>query len=104
MFINFKKFFGKAEQPEKCKNEAKNDDWFNVGTSFKELLDGLTIDEIALKYSFLLRAEIKDVVLGRLPNGRLVWHSGEWVNGRITMQEISNIDIIHMTTGELMII
>jgi len=65
--------------------DDSSEDLSNYG--IKELRDGLTIDIIKskLKTDWILRAEIKDVILG-LNNSGLVWYDGtfeggEWWNG-----------------------
>ena len=46
----------------------------------KELRDGLTIEEIKTKYSWLLKARMKDAVIGE-SQGYLVWYNGTWKGG-----------------------
>jgi len=46
----------------------------------RELRDGLTIEKIEKKYSWLLRARMKDAVIGE-SRGRLVWYNGIWEKG-----------------------
>jgi len=43
-------------------------------------VDGLTIENVRLKYSWLLNAKVKDVVIGEDDYG-LVWYSGDWFCG-----------------------
>ena len=45
------------------------------------LVDGLTFDDLNLKYSWILEAEISDAIIGQDDNG-LVWYSGIWEFGR----------------------
>jgi hypothetical protein len=55
----------------------------NVDTNkFKiKLVDGLFLQEVEEKYSWLLQAEVSNVVVGKNENG-LVWYSGVWRCGR----------------------
>lgn len=45
------------------------------------LVDGLTIERIIDKYSWILEAEIEDAIIGEDPNG-IVWYKGTWECGR----------------------
>jgi hypothetical protein len=44
------------------------------------LLDGLTLDDLMAKYSWIFNAKTKNAILGESGNN-LVWYSGEWING-----------------------
>ena len=46
----------------------------------KELKDGLTLDKIKSDYSWVLKAVIKDAVLGE-QDGHLLWYKGIWKDG-----------------------
>lgn len=51
-------------------------------TKYKyQLVDGIALDTISNKYSWLLEAEISDAVIGEDSNG-LVWYKGRWNCGR----------------------
>ena len=45
------------------------------------LIDGLTIEELSLDYSWILEAEIEDAIIGKDKNG-IVWYKGIWECGR----------------------
>ncbi len=45
------------------------------------LVDGLTIEELILKYSWILEAEIEDAIIGQNSDG-IVWYKGIWECGR----------------------
>jgi hypothetical protein len=51
-------------------------------TYFKEFKDGLTLDIIKDKFSWLLEedVELKDAILGYKDN-KLIWYSGDWFDG-----------------------
>lgn len=44
------------------------------------LTDGLTIEMLKSKYNWILKASIKNAVIGLNEFG-LVWYSGNWING-----------------------
>lgn len=44
------------------------------------LLDGLTLDDLKAKYSWIFNAKIKNAILGEV-NNTLVWYMGEWIDG-----------------------
>ena len=46
-----------------------------------KLVDGLTLDEITIKYQWILEAEIRNAIIGKDTNG-IVWYSGIWDTGR----------------------
>lgn len=46
-----------------------------------KLMDGLTINDILIKYSWILDAEISKAIIGQDKNG-LVWYKGRWETGR----------------------
>lgn len=46
----------------------------------KELQDGLTVEELKSKFPWILKAKIKDAVIGEF-NGNLVWYDGTWKGG-----------------------
>ena len=46
----------------------------------KELRDGLTIEIIESKFPWVLKAKIKDAVLGQSQR-KILWYSGTWLNG-----------------------
>lgn len=45
-----------------------------------KMVGGMSIDDIKIKYSWFLNAEVKDAVIGEDKNG-IVWYSGEWIGG-----------------------
>lgn len=49
-------------------------------SGIKELRDGLTLDMIQNKFSWLLKAKIKDAILGLFENN-LIWYNGTWIDG-----------------------
>ena len=46
----------------------------------KELRDGLTIEIIESKFPWILKAKIKDAVIGQ-GQGKIIWYGGTWKNG-----------------------
>lgn len=46
-----------------------------------EMLDGLSLDELAMNYHWILEAEVSNAVIGK-QNGELIWYSGTWRCGR----------------------
>ena len=46
------------------------------------LVDGLSLDELTNRFSWILEAEISNAVIGRDKDGGLVWYSGNWHCGR----------------------
>lgn len=46
-----------------------------------KLVDGLTLEELSSKYSWILEAEISDAIIGKDSNG-VIWYSGIWRCGR----------------------
>jgi len=52
----------------------------NINNEPVILLDGLTLDDLKAKYSWIFNAKIKNAVLGESSN-RLVWYMGEWIDG-----------------------
>jgi hypothetical protein len=63
-------------------NESKSSDLKKYG--IKELQDGLTIEQIKKDFPWLLKAKIKDAVIGTAQMPRyvaLVWYDGTWKGG-----------------------
>lgn len=54
----------------------------NINQNFDNiiLVGGLTIEQLKIKYNWLLNANVKNCILGEDSNG-LVWYSGEWICG-----------------------
>jgi hypothetical protein len=46
------------------------------------LVDGLSLEELTNRFSWVLEAEISDAILGRDKNGELIWYKGTWHCGR----------------------
>ena len=46
------------------------------------LVDGLSLEELTNRFSWILEAEIGNAVIGRDSNGGLIWYSGDWFCGR----------------------
>ena len=46
------------------------------------LVDGLTFDDLNLKFPWILEAEISEAIIGQDANSNLVWYKGIWEFGR----------------------
>jgi len=64
-----------VEQKEVEKKEVE------LPKGIKELRDGLTVEEIEENYSWLLKADISDAIIGKSINDYIIWYSGTWKDG-----------------------
>lgn len=46
------------------------------------LTDGLDLNTLKLKFSWILKAVTKNAVIGISNNGELIWYSGSWIYGK----------------------
>ena len=64
-----------------CGNQFLFDSTEVLPKGIKELRDGLTVERLKSDYPWVLKAKIKDAVIGQYPNGSIIWYEGTWFDG-----------------------